>query len=415
MGILKLYPFLKDEGCGAAFRTVPLLTFANHRIPIDASGWSFTYFAPQWKEVVMKSINPIDEDPDMAIAWKATKEKFLGFILDYLKCGITPVFIFDGEEIPDKVETKKKRAEKNKKTKDEANALREELRGVPSLLRQPQAVQKYKEKLCWSLPLRNNNIEELKSMCDGIGIPWLVAPNEGEAYASHLAMEGLGIAIWSNDSDPHAIGCPITIQGFEAGSRGQNVEVVLVPPILRGLNMSQDIFRDLCIMGGCDFNTNITRVAIATALKKLRQYGSVEDYLRYNPQVDGSVLNLDNCRKYLGYKPTGISHEDTRLNVNPVKLLQNGFDMLKSLGFEGHYSSLSMYISNMQHPQKADHSSMALLKETPVNGQQVSANYSYLSISDPTTGTVSVLTISDTTAVVAAPNVQIASPLVILP
>jgi len=362
MGILDLFPHLKKEGAADAFQSIPITTLSQHRVAIDTSNWAFVYFVPKWTASVMSLANPVDDEPDITPAWTSTKEQWVNFNLDYLKVGITPIWIFDGKELPEKVETKKKRYEKSKKSKDDSNSLRDALRAVPHLLRQPQAIKEYKEKLSRSLPLRGNHILELKEMCIAIGIPYKVAPHEGEAYASCMTIEGITIATWCRDGDCQAIGCPIAIHSFEDGSRGQNIEVVLQPFILSGMKMDQTMFRDFCILCSCDFNERIYRVGTKTAEKKLKLFGSAEAYLTANPQLDWRVLNIFRCRELLGYTATGLQHDDATLNLNPEALAQTGFDMLKSLGLDGWYSPLVAIVSHMRPPQKADHSTMAILQ-----------------------------------------------------
>jgi flap endonuclease-1 len=129
-------------------------------------------------------------------------------------------------------------------------------------------------------------IQDAKRLLDLLGIPWVQAPGEGEAQAAHMAARGDVWAANSRDYDSLLFGSPmlvryITIQGSEwlpskGRARRLEPEVIELSTLLGQLGITREQLVDLAILVGTDFNAGIKGVGPKTALKLIREHGSLE-------------------------------------------------------------------------------------------------------------------------------------------
>jgi 5'-3' exonuclease len=59
--------------------------------------------------------------------------------------------------------------------------------------------------------------------------------------------------------------------------------------------MNQEEFMNFCIMCKVDYNTNIPKIGIMSALKIIKKYRSVLKWKEAEPHVDISCLKLERC------------------------------------------------------------------------------------------------------------------------
>ncbi len=186
------------------------------------------------------------------------------------------VFVFDGEPPRLKcAEVEKRRALKRKAEAEYAEALEEgDLATAFS-----KAVQTGR--------LDAQAIGDAKRLLDLLGIPWVQAPGEGEAQAAHMARRGDVWAASSRDYDSLLFGAPrlvryLTIQGQEwLPSRGRarrlEPEVIELGAFLGHHGIAREQLVDLAVLIGTDFNPGIKGIGPKTALKLVKEHGSLEE------------------------------------------------------------------------------------------------------------------------------------------
>jgi flap endonuclease-1 len=140
-------------------------------------------------------------------------------------------------------------------------------------------------------------IGDAKELLSLMGIPWVQAPGEGEAQTAHMAATG---AVWgaaSQDFDSLLFGAPRHIRNLSITGRRKlprkNVYIKIEPEILelekvkRELGLSQSQLIDLGILIGTDYNPDgIKGVGPKTALKLIKEHGSIEDAIPHIKNVD---------------------------------------------------------------------------------------------------------------------------------
>lgn len=289
-----------------AYCTIPITWLSGKRIAIDGNNWAYRNMSSARKKVINKTNVAIKEPDQLEIR----REWFLialNFITGWLSNNITPVFVFDGQHPPEKDHTKAQRKDSRVAAKAKIDAMYEQLKG--DVLDQPaNIVSDLRKELRNYTFIPYEDFELLKIVLKGIGIPCLQARGDGEHLCSALCIEGKVAGVFSADIDNLVFGCPLLITGFsdacsydEHGFKVDHLDCVRLDLLLSGLKLSHDEFVDLCIMSGCDFNTNMPRCAVGTSYKLIQQYKSID---RLPRNYDTTCLKHVRCREIFKYSPS---------------------------------------------------------------------------------------------------------------
>ncbi len=193
-----------------------------------------------------------------------------------LRAGIRPVYVFDGAPNRLKFETLDKRKEAKLRAEE----------------RYREAVEKKDMERAYSLAMQTTRltddiIAESARMLSLMGIPFLTAPEDGEAQASVMARRGDVWATASQDFDTMLFGSPRTVRNLTLSSRRRipgksgfsqvKLELVDMEHNLRRLGLSREQVVDLAILVGTDFNEGIKGIGPKKALKIIREKGRIEE------------------------------------------------------------------------------------------------------------------------------------------
>jgi flap endonuclease-1 len=203
--------------------------------------------------------------------------------------GIKPLYVFDGA--PPKL----KSGELAKRTarKAEATEAHEEAKETGTA----EDVEKFSRR---TVRVTKEHNAECKKLLKLMGIPYIDAPTEAEAQCAVLARAGKVYAAASEDMDTLCFEAPILLRHLTfSEQRKEPIQEIHLNRTLEGLGMdrkqvgdslSQDPFMDtiyscllpaaqfidLCILLGCDYLEPIPKVGPNTALKLIREHGSLE-------------------------------------------------------------------------------------------------------------------------------------------
>jgi flap endonuclease-1 len=198
---------------------------------------------------------------------------------------VRPIFIFDGKPPPLKKKTLRARRQYREKARREWE----------------DAVKRHDYSAAWSKAVRMESLDkamqdDAKTTLALLGIPFVQAPEEGEAQASHIARKGEVWAANSRDYDSVLFGAPrlvryVTISGQEflpstGSSRPLIPELIELQELLDTLGISREQLVDLAILVGTDFNTGIKGVGPKTGLKLIKKHERLENLPReYEDQL----------------------------------------------------------------------------------------------------------------------------------
>ncbi|MGM5484613.1 MAG: flap endonuclease-1 [Nanobdellota archaeon] len=167
--------------------------------------------------------------------------------------GIKLVFVFDGKHPELKRKEVERRKELKEKAKEEYNkaAEKEDIEGM----------KKYSSRIS---SLTKDMVEEAKELLDGLGIPWVQAPTEGEAQAAHMVKKGDCDMVVSQDTDALLFGASHVVRNLTISQKKKKQNKLSYDNIkpqlfdlsenLNELGVDQDHLIALSMLVGTDFN-----------------------------------------------------------------------------------------------------------------------------------------------------------------
>jgi flap endonuclease-1 len=192
-----------------------------------------------------------------------------------LEQGIRPVYVFDGAPNPMKAQTLRERRQRKEKAQAEWDEALEAGDMETARVKAQQTSR-----------LTKDMAQQAKDLLDYMGVPWVDAPQDGEAQASYMAGKGDVYAAASQDYDSLLFGAPILVRNMTLSGRRKmprrNVYVDVVPELLRlgdvlsSLGITREQLVDLGVIMGTDFNDGGKGIGPKKGLKLIKEYGSGE-------------------------------------------------------------------------------------------------------------------------------------------
>lgn len=176
----------------------------------------------------------------------------------FLKAEMKPVFVFDGEPPALKKAVREQRKlAKLKAHKKLAEAVQ---------LGDETEMKKYAARTGTLTP---EMLEETKELLIAFGIPYVLAPSEGEAQAAYLVKKGDAYAVGSNDADALIFGAARVIKNLTAKNELELIDLQKTLTLL-GINHDQLIY--LAMLVGTDYNPGgIKRIGAKKALALVKK------------------------------------------------------------------------------------------------------------------------------------------------
>ncbi len=130
--------------------------------------------------------------------------------------------------------------------------------------------------------------QDSKKLLSLMGIPWVQAPEEGEAQAAHMTKNKDTDFCGSQDYDSILFGTPILVRNITISGRRKlprkPVYVEVVPEIvelkqtLEELGVTYEQLVDVGILVGTDYNPRgVKGIGPKTALELIKEYGKIDD------------------------------------------------------------------------------------------------------------------------------------------
>jgi flap endonuclease-1 len=256
-------------------------TLINTTVAIDAQNWVHTYLA-----VARKIVYTTDIFSSEDLIFK----ELYRFLVDYISrlstYKIKPIFVFDGTSPPEKKLVLEKRKAKNEARRLEVETLYEQIKSNSHLIPQlKKALVKYKPKFDFAL---------FKQFLASLNISYIQAVSESEQLCSMLCREKIVSIVVSKDTDVLAYLCPYACD-FKFST------CVRLNDVLGDLKLEPEVFVDVCIMAGCDFNTNIPNYSVMKAYNLLLECNSIDNLPK---KFDITCLNHHRCRELFKYVPS---------------------------------------------------------------------------------------------------------------
>jgi len=211
-----------------------------------------------------------------------------------VEAGVKPVFVFDGKPPELKSGTIEKRSQIRETARIKATEARD--KGLA------EEAYKYAQA---SSKVDATIVEDSKKLLDAMGIPFVDAPSEGEAQAAYMVRKGDAHLIGSQDYDSLLFGAPSVVRNLTVSGKrklpGKNIYVDVKPEIidleesLTELGISHEQLIDLALCVGTDYNSGLEKVGPKTALKLVKEHGSIEKIL------DAKETEIDKLESIKGF------------------------------------------------------------------------------------------------------------------
>ncbi len=236
-------------------------------------------------------------------------------VTNLIELGIKPVFVFDGKPPLLKAETIKARAE-----------VREAARQMYEAAVEAGSAEAYKYAQA-ATSINAQIIEDSKALLGYMGIPFIVAPSEGEAQASYMVSKGAADYVGSQDYDSLLFGAPrmvrnVTITGRRKVPR-RNIYVDVKPEIvelretLETLGITREQLIDIGILVGTDFNPGIYKVGPKTALKLVKKYKDMQGVFG---ELEQAIENYEEIKEFFLHPPVTDDYRIAWGRPDPSKI-----------------------------------------------------------------------------------------------
>jgi flap endonuclease-1 len=237
-------------------------------------------------------------------------------IIDYK---LQPIFVFDGRPNP----LKRRIIEERRKVREKAQ------------VEYSQALTEKDYSRAWSKVVMTGRVTrdilaDAKRLLTLMGIPWLEAPEDGEAQASHMASKGLVWAAASKDYDCLLFGAPIlarylTLTGREylpskKTSRPLIPELIKLPDNLQALGITREQLVDVALLVGTDFNEGVMGIGPKKGLSLIKEHGRADNLP--GPVRKELPADLDEVRKIFLQPNVRDDYVPNRTQPNPAGMVE---------------------------------------------------------------------------------------------
>ncbi|KAK2922298.1 exonuclease 1 isoform X1 [Channa argus] len=243
MGISGLLQFIKD-----AAEPINVKKYKSQIVAVDTYCWLHKG-AFSCAEKLAKG------EPTDQYVWYCMK--FVDMLLTF---GVKPILVFDGRNLPSKREVEKARRERR-----EAN-----LQKGRQLLREgklSEARDCFTRCVNITPAMAHNLIKAARAR----GVDCVVAPYEADAQLAYLTKSGLAQAVITEDSDLLAFGCKKVILKMDKQGNGLEIDQSNLGRCHSlGNVFTEEKFRYMCILSGCDYLASLHGIGLGKACKLLR-------------------------------------------------------------------------------------------------------------------------------------------------
>lgn len=182
--------------------------------------------------------------------------------------GLKPMYVFDGKPPV----LKRHELDKRTQRREESEAKLKEAVEIEDIVKHEKRLVKVSPEVT----------EESQKLLKLMGIPYIIAPSEAEAQCAELAKKGKVYAAASEDMDTLCYRTPYLLRHLTySAARKEPIQEINTETVLESLDLTQEQFIDLGIMLGCDYCESIKGVGPVTALKLIKEHGSLEKIIEF--------------------------------------------------------------------------------------------------------------------------------------
>ena len=254
MGIKQLNYFLMGNCTPKSIYKTGLKTFTNRTVVIDTSIYLYKFAEKN-----------------------AVAENIYLMISVFRQYNIVPVFIFDGKPPAEKKALLIKRKIEKDTAEAKYNDLKSAVESGDTVVNAVTEMEKLKKQF---VRVTETDIAKSKEIMSAMGVTYIESKGESDHLCAFLVKHGFAWACLSDDMDMFLYGCPRVIRHLSL----LNHDGVYydTEQILRDLDMTQDVFNDIAILSGTDYNLNSQKSLSETLrlYKRFREWSNANSYVR---------------------------------------------------------------------------------------------------------------------------------------
>ena len=194
--------------------------------------------------------------------------------------GLKPCFVFDGKPPALKARVIEKRSSMKLEAGKKYEAAQKE--------EDEQAMRKFAAR---TSRLTAGMLAEAQKLIEGLGLPWVQAPSEGEAQAAAIAKDNRAFAVATQDADALLFGAPRLVRNLSVSERRKSTnalafsvvkpELVILSNVLHELSLNQEQLIALAMLIGTDYNPGgIKGIGPKKALALVRKHKDFDALFR---------------------------------------------------------------------------------------------------------------------------------------
>jgi flap endonuclease-1 len=245
MGVRMLNRYLREYS-NDAMKQISISELSGKKLAIDISIFMYQY----------KGDNSLLEN----------MTKMIMLFRDY---HVVPIFVFDGTPPDEKMEVLNERDATKKEAKQECRHLEDQLRQNDLDTSEREKIENLlslEQKKC--LRITNANIRDVKNLINLLGVSYLEADGEADDLCVYLVRKRKVWACMTEDMDMFVYGCQRVLRNFNLEKGTMTLYSMM--DILKNLKMTQNEFRDICLLSGTDYNR--TKYTIYTGMSMFYKY-----------------------------------------------------------------------------------------------------------------------------------------------
>lgn len=274
MGIKHLNRFLLDNCNKKSITKIHLSKLSGKKLAIDVSIYLYKFLSEN-----------------------ALLENMYLFVSILKKYGIIPIFIFDGKPPPEKKQLLIKRLVDKMEAEKKYLNIKGELLSETNEEKKEEKIFEMELLKKQFIRIKDDDLCKVKQLFDAYGIRYFVAPSEADQLCGYLNNSEQVWGCISDDMDMFLYGCNYIIRHISL----LNHTAVLYDrnKILSDLNMSSQIFNEIMILSGTDYNIN-NETSLNETIKWYYEYMKyTEKEIKNNKQPYGFYVWLIKNTKYI--------------------------------------------------------------------------------------------------------------------
>ena len=299
MGIQGLHKFVKE-----AVEDIHIKKYAGGSVAVDTYCWIHRGSFACADKLAKK------ERTDVYVKYCI---KFISMLEAY---HVKPVLVFDGCHLPSKAAVEQQRHQRRM----------ENLQKGRQFLREGNS-RAARDCFTKCVSVTSEMALEVMRAARNMGVDCIVAPYEADAQLAFFSKYGHVDAVVTEDSDLLCFGCKRVVFKMDLTGRAQEISLENLGRVKTLVGFTPDLFRQMCILSGCDYLPSVKGVGLAKACKAIKLSKSkdayevarkLHQYIKNLPPVDPEyVARFERADRTFLYQLVFNPYERILVPLNP--------------------------------------------------------------------------------------------------